>query len=796
MAMGTLVNRRHLSVVLTALMLVSFPAAVVAGTPDDLDRRAVVTISGAAQEQAVGYALAGAGDVNGDGSPDLLVRPSIYRSKGPVAYVIFGGSSDPVDIGALGDQGFAITMSESAEAGDIRSNDVTGLAAAGDMNADGFDDVVIGVPWTDHNERVNSGSAYLVYGKTDSGTVDLSTLGTSGVTIDGADAKDEAGVAVASADVDGDGTNDILVGAPFAGDALPNPGKAYVVFGGSLTSVIDLALPFDGFAIEGARGRQVFGAAIAAAGDMNDDGLEEIVVGAPADSYRVRSGAYIVVGKATHDEVDIAADDWDGWEIRPRRRSSVGHAVAGGSDFNGDGNPDVLIGDPDALGSKDWDSGAAYVIFGLPETSVVRVDELGGSGLRIERAGRLAKTGHSVAFVPDVNGDGRAEAAVGSPSSSDFGEYETGRVDVVPGTNAAGSIDVRTSDDVVTYVGSGSENAGISVAVAGDFAATGETLLAVGAPEASFGDSYYQGMVYLVPAVAPANDLPPRATLYSYSARQRGQPGNHCWDGVCVDRIPAFPAPEKGSIKNDALIRFGISERPADTALTFYREVDEFGRPAGAGRPIDHRVHRIDRRSNSGYEVRFNLPRRTGHAYLALQARWPGDDKGDAGWFFHLRLNRHTYTDIPGPPKAHLFTGATRQRGLTLTYGWSQSYVDGFTSHLIADAFRYGFPSAKPAAHGAAAAIRVHNRYRPDHFVIRLYRRVERDGDEVWSSEYPMGPRRIMDFTWRTVRSEGRIVAHDAFFRLPGRGKHAYLEVRGRWRHHGTAPWQFHLRFQ
>ena len=784
--------------VLGALLLTSWPSTVAAGTPSDLDRRAVTTITGATRSQEAGSALAEAGDVNGDGNPDLLVRRGVaLKGRARIlAYVVFGGSTDPIDLADLGDRGFAITTTEGSETGDLRTYDYTGLAGAGDVNGDGLDDVLIGVPWSDHNDRTNSGSVYLVYGKADATDVELSTLGTGGVTIDGGDDKDEAGVAVASADVSGDGTNDILVGAPLAGRALPNPGMAYVVFGGSLPPTIDLAGPFAGFAIEGGRGRQNFGSAIAGAGDMNGDGLDEIVVGAPADSFRVRSGAYIVLGKSTTDEVDVGGADWDGWEIRPGRSSDVGHAVAGGSDFNGDAIPDVVIGDPDADDPKDRDSGAAYVIFGPPGDPVVRVDDLGSSGVRIDPAGRFAKTGHSVAFVPDVNGDGRAEALVGSPNASDFGTYEAGRADVVPGTADPSPIDLRGAPDVTTYVGAESESAGTALAYAGDFTSTDEILIAVGAPEGSFGDSYHQGIVYLVPAVAPSNDLPPRATLYSFTARQRGLPGNHCWDGVCVDRIPAFPEPERGSVENDALIRLGIDERPAGTALTYFREVDEFGRPAGSGRSIDHRVRRIGRRVGSGYELRFNLPRRTGHAYLALQARWPGDDKGDASWFFHLRLNRHTYTDIPSPPKSHLFTGGTRQRGLTLTHGWSQYYVDGFASHMIADAFRYGFPSAKPAAHGAGAAIRVHNRYRPDHFVIRLFRRVERDGDPPSANEYPRGPRRIVDFTWRAVRFEGRIVAHDAHFRLPSKGRHAYFEVRGRWRWHGTAPWQFHLRLR
>lgn len=792
---------RWLGLVLACLCLAA-AAPVLAATPHDLSRRATLTITGMKEQQGLGYALASAGDVNGDDIPDLLLRTDVVWGESPLAYVIFGGSTDPIDVGALGDWGFAITSSDPSDLDGTRSYDVTGVAGAGDVNGDGLDDIILGNPSSDSLGREDAGAAFIVYGKTDSADVDLAQLTTKGLRINGADTKDEAGVAVAAADIDGDGTNDVIVGAPFAGDGTTNTGRVYVVFGGGLIADVDLSLPFNGYAIHGPIVRQAFGTAIANAGDMNGDGFNELVIGAPSDSYKVRSAAYVVEGKSTSGDIDLGIDGWPGWAIKSTSerdtgyRSEVGSAVAGSHDFNGDGVPDILIGAPQMMSSGGSLTGAAYVIFGRADPPDVVVSRVGDAGSRIIGPQDQGDTGRAVAFVPDRNGDGMAEALVGSPNVFDFGARSAGRIDLIYGTTATERVALATSDAVVTHVGGDFDRAGSAVSFIGNFANDGDELFAIGAPEASSDDTYSAGLVYLLTTMEPASDLPPRATLYSYSARQRGQEGSYCWDGVCVDRIPSFPPRKIGAINNDAIIRLGIDEAPEDTGLTYYREIDEFGRPVGEGNPVRHSVRKQRGYGATGYEIAFQNPGRKGDAYLMLTARWPGDERGDVSWFFHLDLNGRTYTKIGSPPSAHLVTGATKQRGSMGSYSWSESYVDGTGSTMHSDAFRYWFPDAKPAVHGARAYIRIRNRHRPNHLAIRMYPAVRKVGEEPWVSEYPEGRRTIVDFRWRAVKRDGRVVAHDAVFRLPTSREHAYFQVSARYRFHGTAPWEFHLRFE
>lgn len=221
------------------------------------------------------YEVSGAGDVNGDGADDLLigVTPRILKSAG-TAYVVFG-KSDPLPVDARDQtfQGFRIKG--------VRRGDATGwsLSAAGDANADGKNDVVIGAPGK-YSEQGGTGSAWVVFGKTGLDTVDLASLGKRGYQIKGEDDRDRAGYSVADVgDVNSDGKDDVIVGAPLASArGRSTCGSVNVVYGKSSSTRVTLSnMRSHGYRMDGGRSGDLAGYKVDAMGDENE--FSDLLVG-------------------------------------------------------------------------------------------------------------------------------------------------------------------------------------------------------------------------------------------------------------------------------------------------------------------------------------------------------------------------------------------------------------------------------------------------------------------------------------------------------------------------------------
>lgn len=351
----------------------------------DLDGANGVTIAGIDAGDLAGTSVGGGGDFNGDGLDDLLVGASAANGGEGESYIIFGNNTFGLPITA---NPSAITGTSGLLAGVILgggaapSSSGTSIDFIGDINGDGFDDVIFGAPDTNANSLGSSGSAYVVFGSNSfagNSILPGSLNGTNGFRLDGVVAFDDTGFSVASAgDINADGIADMIIGGP--GSAT---GKAYVVFGKSTAyaSVLNLTnlTAADGFVITGLTAFDLFGESVASAGDVNGDGYDDIIVGARIASTSGGTGSgesYVIFGTGasfgtTFDLTTL--DGSNGFRILGAAASDrSGKSVASAGDINGDGLDDLVIGANQAGGGGV--RGAAYVVLGqLPDTAVHRV---------------------------------------------------------------------------------------------------------------------------------------------------------------------------------------------------------------------------------------------------------------------------------------------------------------------------------------------------------------------------------------------------------------------------------------
>ncbi|MEA2478860.1 MAG: hypothetical protein QOJ07_782 [Thermoleophilaceae bacterium] len=494
----------RLAALAAGILVLVFAAPAQAYGPVDLLTQANVTLDGAQTNDGAGTSVDLLGDVNGDGRSDLVIgapEPAYGAMEDGTraAYVVFGQAQPTrVDLASLGANGFQID-GQTTRTTFFDGRDFAGfsVAAPGDVNGDGLADVAVGARFADGTNGADAGSAYVIFGSASTATVNLGSLGARGYRIDGAGGgTGDLGAALAGAgDQNGDGKGDLLVN---------DQDSAYVVFGKSSTSPVDLAGAAGFYRISGPPSSS-FALSLANAGDVNGDGAPDAVIGCSFCQSNVMGptytgAAYVVFGKSSTTPVDVTTTPAGRFfRIAGAVGSGTGSGVAAAGDQNGDGRADVLVGAPQAKNVRGEQSGDAYVVYGKAGDGEVDLRSTDRSDFFRIDGPAAGQFGIHVAGGADLTGDGRPDLV----ASDDNPQYSDGKGSawIVRGRGTPGDLDLA-SPGADAYrldlAGSGATD----LSVGGDFNGDGRRDLVLGYGVASTSGRTSNGASYLLYGLA------------------------------------------------------------------------------------------------------------------------------------------------------------------------------------------------------------------------------------------------------------------------------------------------------
>ena len=462
----------------------------------------------------LGFSVASAGDVNNDGFDDVIIGAPFYdngENNEGAAFIFLGSATGIV---ASGNPANAASILESNQ--DSAQLGIS-VAGAGDLNFDGYDDVIVGAPFYDTDAlnpiETNEGAAFIFHGSA-TGVVAAGNPGNAASQLDGETSVIEFGSSVSTAgDVNGDGYDDVIIGAPLLSVAIGTEGGAFI-FLGSPAGVVATADSGDAASMlisdtGGAR----LGSSVSGAGDVNGDGYDDVIVGAPFyDNFQTAEGAaFVFLGSATGvvalGNPGNAASQIESNQIG----AQLGNSVADAGDVNGDGYADVIIG------AHSWDGaatngGIALIYQGGP-SGIVAAGNPGNADSTIDWGQTFARLGTSVAGTGDVDADGFDDVIVAARGFNPTGQGAiflfkgslSGIVSLGNAGNADAQIDVQESGNVTQN----SRSAG-----AGDVNGDGAADVLVGVPIGDVAAFVFHGTApSITPSVVPALERVGLATL-------------------------------------------------------------------------------------------------------------------------------------------------------------------------------------------------------------------------------------------------------------------------------------------
>ncbi|MCA9010383.1 MAG: FG-GAP repeat protein [Planctomycetaceae bacterium] len=416
---------------------------------------------------------------------------------------------NPLPLSSLnGTNGFRL---DGIDAGD---NSGISVSSAGDVNGDGFDDVIIGADNADAGAS-NSGESYVVFGRSGgfASALDLSSLdGNNGFRLNGVDAADSSGVSVSSAgDVNGDGFDDLIVGADGTYAGANHSGQSYLVFGksGGFASALDLSSldGSNGFRMNGVDAGDLSGGSVSSAGDVNGDGFDDLIIAADHGGANHNGESYVVLGKPNSfaSSLDLSSlNGSNGFRINGLDPSAEpGVAVSAAGDVNGDGFGDLIIGAYRGNAGGNL-SGESYLVFGKSGgfASLLEFSSLNGNnGFRLVGVDPGDRSGGCVSSAGDVNGDGFDDLIIAA-SHAYSGGIDGGESYVVFGKSGgfASSFDLSSLNGSNGFRLNGidtNDRSGRQARGAGDVNGDGFDDLIIGSPFVHAGPNY-SGESYVV----------------------------------------------------------------------------------------------------------------------------------------------------------------------------------------------------------------------------------------------------------------------------------------------------------